>query len=110
MAFDPNTWIGAISGQVVAGILTAALLFVFGIVAWPLRWWLNNRKIQKLLSGRKFTFVFNPNAGKNKVVSFLPDGQIGEGSNENENSWKIKHGQLEIFASDGCLYSRFKLE
>ena len=30
MAFDPNTWIGSISEQVVAGILTAALLFVFG--------------------------------------------------------------------------------
>ncbi|MDD3816229.1 MAG: hypothetical protein PHZ02_16475 [Desulfocapsaceae bacterium] len=111
MIFDPNTWLGSISGQVVAGILTTALLFVCGIAAWPLRWWRNSRKLQKLLlSGRKLTFVFNSEAGKTKIVTFLPDGKIGEGSNENEYSWRIKHGQLEIFASDGSLYSRFKLD
>lgn len=111
MTFGSNSWSGLISVQVVAGLLTAALLSVFGILIWPVRWWRNGRKIRKLLlSGRKLTFVYNPEAGKNKVVSFLPYGKIAEGSNENEYSWKIRRGQLEIFASDGCLYSRFKFD
>jgi hypothetical protein len=49
MILDPNTWSGSVYGQVVAGILTVVLCSIFGIFAWPIKWWRNSRKMRKLL-------------------------------------------------------------
>jgi len=40
-------------------------------------------------------------------VTFLADGAIGQGRNKNEHTWRISKGKLEIFSSDGLIYSRF---
>lgn len=106
--FNPATAEGAIAVNT-AGAVGAALLL--GSLAWltgPLRWWFKRRALrQLLLNDRRFVFVFNPTHGQAKIVTFLPNGKIGEGRNSNENTWRIRRGALEILAQDSKLYSRF---
>jgi hypothetical protein len=45
--------------------------------------------------------------GQAKVVTFLSGGEIGEGRNSNEDTWRIRRGALEVLAKDGKIYSRF---
>ncbi|MGA2324421.1 MAG: hypothetical protein ABSG22_11300 [Sedimentisphaerales bacterium] len=105
---DPSTMtseiiVGIIITLVSTGII-AFLVWSFG----PLKWFIQSRRLQKILtSGRHFTFVFNPEAQKSKPVTFLPNGQIGEGRNSNEHTWRIRLGKLEIIAFDSKVYSRF---
>lgn len=106
--FNPATATGSIAVNI-AGAVGAA--FLLGILAWlagPLRWWFKRRALrQLLLNDRRFVFVFNPTHGQAKIVTFLPNGEIGEGRNGNENTWRIRRGALEILAKDSKLYSRF---
>jgi hypothetical protein len=107
-AIDPNTTFGSIAVNVIATVIAAAILGGLAWVGGPLKWFVRNRQLRQLLhTDRQFVFVFNPIAGKGKLVTFLSDGTIGEGRNDNENTWKVSKGALEIFASDGKLYSRF---
>jgi hypothetical protein len=110
--FDPGKASGAILGQVIAAIVVIVLLAVLGWVFGPVKWWWGNRKMRKLVRNRRFIFVFNPAnpSQQRKVVTFLPTGQIGEGQNNNEHSWRPKRGQVEIFGADGALYSRFRFD
>jgi len=88
--------------------MLAAVLGVLGWSVGPLRWIVQNRRLrQLLLGGRRFVFVFNPTMGQRKIVTFLANGDIGEGRNNNEHTWRVRKGRLEIFALDGRLYSRF---
>jgi hypothetical protein len=41
----------------------------------------------------------DPNA--KKVIIFEKDGSIGTGHNQNENSWKVRNGLLEILNDQG---------
>jgi len=43
-----------------------------------------------------------------KDITFSEDGSIGLGSNSQECTWKIRRGAIEIYASDGKVYSRFR--
>jgi hypothetical protein len=107
-AINPSTTTGAI---IVGIIITLGSTGIIALLAWflgPLRWPVQSRRLRKILiSGRHFLFVFNPGANKMKMVTFLPDGQVGEGRNSNEHTWRIRRGKLEIFAFDGAIYSRF---
>lgn len=106
--FDPSTTVGSILINVVAGLLLAAILTGLAWVAGPLRWLMQNRRLNELLLSRRcFVFVFNPTAGQGKIVTFLENGDIGEGRNSNEYTWRVRKGRLEICAADGKLYSRF---
>lgn len=67
------------------------------------------RQLRETILRRRFRFVFNPKTGQNKVLTFLPDGKIGEGSNSNEAKWRIQNGRLEIYNGQDELYSRFIL-
>lgn len=40
-------------------------------------------------------------------MTFLPNGEVGEGKNSNEYTWRIRRGKLELLAFDGKVYSRF---
>jgi hypothetical protein len=81
---------------------------VIGWLSGPLRWFIAGRNLRQiLLNGRSFIFVFNPINNQAKFITFLPNGEIGEGKNSNEHSWRIRHGALEILAFDGLVYSRF---
>jgi hypothetical protein len=67
------------------------------------------RRLRDLLANGKFKFVFNPAAGRSKELTFLANGNIGEGRNNNEYQWRIADGRLEILSADGAVYSRFVL-
>jgi hypothetical protein len=104
-SLDPST---IISGLIV-GVGSAALLAVLAWILGPLKWPFQSKGIRKiLLNARHCRFVYNPGDNKSKFVKFLPGGQIGEGKNSNENTWRLRHGKLEILAFDGQLYSRFR--
>lgn len=82
---DPDALLSSIAGQIIATILATAVLAAFAWLAGPLRWWISSRKLRKLLlDGRQFNFVFNPMTGQSKVLTFLDNGDIGEGRNANE--------------------------
>jgi hypothetical protein len=105
--FDPSTIIGAIFVGIIVSIGSMGIITILAWFLGPLKWFVQSRNLRKiLLSGRRFHFVFNPGANKMKIVTFLPDGQIGEGHNSNECTWRIRRGKLEIFAFDGAIYSR----
>ena len=61
-----------------------------------------------LVSG-KFRLYHNPSVGpqRSKTVVFKSGGKISEGGNDNENSWRIVKGKLELVQADGRLHSRF---
>ncbi len=106
---DPSTPLGSIISGVLATVIAAGVLAVLAWFAGPLRWFVQNRGLRQLISnGRRFHFTFNPTSGQSKTLTFLPSGEIGEGRNQNEHTWKIRRGLLEIFASDGAIYSRFR--
>jgi hypothetical protein len=67
------------------------------------------QRLRQLLLSGKFNFVFNPTTGGSKQLTFLPNGDIGEGRNNNEHRWRIADGRLEILSADGAVYSRFVL-
>lgn len=67
------------------------------------------QRLRELLLGGKFKFVFNPASGGSKQLTFLPNGDIGDGRNSNEHKWRIVDGCLEILSGDGAVYSRFVL-
>ena len=105
---DPSTPIGSVILNILASVGFVAIVAVVGWVTGPIKWWIAERALRQiLLSGRRFIFVFNPTNNQTKVVTFLPNGDIGEGRNSNEHSWRIRRGKLEILAFDGKLYSRF---
>jgi hypothetical protein len=66
-------------------------------------------RLRDVLTRTTYKFVFNPAADASKILSFLPDGTIGQGRNENENRWRITNDQLEILNSAGYVFSRFNL-
>jgi hypothetical protein len=70
---------------------------------------LENQKIIKAITGTRFRFVFNPQNEQSKILTFNPDYTIGEGRNANEATWRTMNGSLEIYNSDGQVYSRFTL-
>ncbi len=45
-----------------------------------------------------------------KRISFEPDGDIGEGNNQNETRWRIIEGFLEILNKNGVVFSRFSYD
>jgi hypothetical protein len=105
---DPSTLFDSVVGGALATLLGTALLAIAAWLAGPLRWFVRNRKIRTLIShGRRFKLTFNPATQASKVITFQPDGRIG-GGNDNEHSWRVRRGALEILASDGRVYSRFR--
>lgn len=65
--------------------------------------------IVRLLETRRFRLFHNPRIGpeRSKLIVFRPDGKIGEGRNNNESSWQVNRGRLELLQSDGSVHSRF---
>lgn len=68
-----------------------------------------NSKIRETVGKHRFKMVFNPTSGLSKQVTFKPNGEIGEGRNDNENSWRAVDGRLEVLNGQGQVYSRFFL-
>lgn len=107
---DPETFVGSIIGQIIAGVLLASMLVAIVWLFTPFRWHWQNRRLRSFVIGRTFIFTFNPYGPKRKVMTFLENRRIGEGRNDNESRWRLSRGWLEIFGVDNQIYSRFKLD
>lgn len=59
-----------------------------------------------------YRLVFNPSKGTDgtKLMLFGRDGQILEGKNHNEHTWRVRDGKLELMQEDGKLHSRFHFD
>ena len=107
---DPGTPEGAVFTGVFVGVIT---LVIGGIGGWflgPLKWYYGNRRLKRFIRNHRFFLVFNPDspAKQRKLVTFQPNGLLGEGRNNNEYSWHTKRGCLEILGRDKIIYSRFR--
>lgn len=59
------------------------------------------------VSGRWMLYYNPENQMVKKVITFLDNGSIGEGKNENESSWRVRNELLEILNSHDQIFSRF---
>jgi hypothetical protein len=65
-------------------------------------------QIREALVSQKYLFVYNPQNGRNKILEFLNNGDIGGGRNANEWMWRIRDGKLEIINKKSEVFSRFR--
>jgi len=65
--------------------------------------------IESLLIGTNWRLFFNPNKKPkaSKIMRFGENGAISVGQNNNESSWQIRIGFLELLDSDAHVHSRF---
>lgn len=66
-------------------------------------------EIESLLLGTNWRLFFNPNKRPkaSKIMHFGENGSISDGQNNNESSWRIHSGFLELLNSDRQVHSRF---
>ena len=62
--------------------------------------------LSRLLISRRWVLVWNP-PHQSKPITFLQDGTVGEGQNQNEHLWRVWNGKLELIQEDGRVHSRF---
>jgi hypothetical protein len=63
----------------------------------------------ELLLKQQWMLNFNPrHPNGKKKVTFLENGEIGEGRNHNESKWRMHNEFLELLNDDGKVFSRFK--
>ena len=69
----------------------------------------SNADFESLLMSKRFRLFYNPSMGldQSKNIRFGPGGKISEGGNDNENTWRIVNGKLELVQADGHVHSRF---
>jgi hypothetical protein len=62
-----------------------------------------------MLINNSFRLYYNPKEGphRSKTITFDPSGRLGEGNNNNEHTWRVKDGKLELLDAGGNVYSRF---
>lgn len=65
--------------------------------------------IHRIVQSRKFRLFHNPKVGpeRSKEIRFEPGGQISDGRNKFENTWRVFNGCLELVQADGEVHSRF---
>lgn len=70
-------------------------------------------EISKRLRSTPYQLIFNPKRDRatgSKPMLFGPDGKIVEGGNQNESSWRVKDGFLELLNAAGEVHNRFKAD
>ncbi|MFL1452881.1 hypothetical protein ACJO5Y_00370 [Marinobacter sp. GN3S48] len=69
----------------------------------------SNFDFESFLLSKKFRLFYNPSMGRDrsKTIRFGSGGKITEGDNDNENTWRIVNGKLELIQADGHVHSRF---
>lgn len=65
-----------------------------------------------VLQAGQWRLFFNPKAGagRSKIMRFGADGSIVIGANQNEASWRMRSGRLELLDSNGGVHSRFNYD
>jgi hypothetical protein len=66
-----------------------------------------DEEVTAILESKIWILVYNPTAKVSKKITFDKDGTIGIGRNQNENTWRVTHGLLEIRNSENQVFSRF---
>lgn len=66
----------------------------------------DSASISELLTSGVFRLFYNPPSYSKRIV-FASNGQIIEGNNQNEHTWRIARGKLELLQLDGKVHSRF---
>ncbi|MFN3700800.1 MAG: hypothetical protein ACK4VI_04665 [Alphaproteobacteria bacterium] len=67
--------------------------------------------ILNMLVNNDWVLHFNPSQKTaKKKISFLNNGDIGEGRNANEFNWRVNKGFLEILNLEGKVFSRFSYD
>jgi hypothetical protein len=64
--------------------------------------------VEAALFSQPWRLIYN--APRSKRIVFAPGGQIVEGNNQNEHSWRVVGDRLELLQLDGKVHSRFVLE
>lgn len=74
-------------------------------------------EVLRVLTTSRWKLVFNPEAfdrtnGErgSKAITFLENGEIGEGRNKNEFTWRMSSGFLEILNDAEKIFSRFRYD
>lgn len=69
-------------------------------------------EMKEAILGQPYKLVFNSKKGKSgeKLMLFGSNGKILEGNNQNESSWRIENGKLELIQTDGQVHSRFNFD
>jgi hypothetical protein len=72
----------------------------------------SDKDLTEILLAQIYRLYFNPAMGAkaSKVMQFGRLGTIINGKNNNEHSWKVKDGKLELLENDGKLHSRFDFD
>lgn len=70
---------------------------------------LSEEELGGVLRNGHFRLFFDPEGSQesSKTITFLPNGEINEGKNQNESRWQISDGYLEILNKKGESHSRF---
>jgi hypothetical protein len=105
----PSTFFLQVIAVVVGGVLLIPVVAILRWLGTPLRNW----EMTELIRNRcEFLLVYQPYATPpaSRMLTLRDDGEIGAGRNENEFTWRVKHGCLEFLSEDGRLYSRFKID
>lgn len=110
-SFTKGVIIGVVAG-VLAGIILSVVLWLFRkffetAFIEPIKTFKENRKIRMLLLSRSYYLIFEPTSGKRKLINFGNNGEITDGQNKNEHTWKVAKRKLEIYGSDKVIFSRF---
>lgn len=65
--------------------------------------------IRNIVQSKKFRLFHNPKFGpeRSKPIKFEPGGQISDGQNKFESTWRVLNGKLELIQDDGKVHSRF---
>jgi hypothetical protein len=109
----PGTFFLQVIAVVVGGVLLIPAVALLRWLGTPLKWWWRNWEMEDLIHNRReFLLVYQPYAipPASRMLTLLDEGEIGAGRNDNEYTWRVKHGCLEFLSEDGRLYSRFKID
>lgn len=101
--------IAAMLGTLIAG------LSIFSSVVRTLRVQLSEQKDKDRLSHRltnqDWILIYNPKTkNARKIINFSSSGEIHEGHNDNEHSWRIEDGSLVICREDGSIQNVFEYD
>lgn len=66
-----------------------------------------NVDLQAFLFSKTFRLYYKPGLGGSKKMVFAPHGEIIQGANDKEHTWRIRDGKLEFLHEDGHVFSRF---
>jgi hypothetical protein len=98
-----------ITVEVVKALITLSVPLVLGGLYWLRMLGTQSSSIKSLLKNRELILYYSGDKSEqNKTITFLSNGYIGDGKNQNENYWKVSFGTLKILSSNRKLFSKFR--